>query len=60
MQEEDIKRIAGERKHRLETKKLELEENKLTREALQDRNKLYTYAGISVFVLILILILTLK
>jgi len=59
-EEEDIKRLAGERKHRLETKKLELEENKLTREALQDRNKLYTYVGIAVFILILILILTLK
>jgi len=59
-EEEDIKRLAGERKHRLETKKRELEENKLTREALQDRNKLYTYAGIAVFILILVLILTLK
>lgn len=56
-EKEDIARLAGERADRLEVKKAELEERKLVREQAEKQNKMYTYVGIAIFVLILLFLI---
>jgi hypothetical protein len=56
-EKEDIARLAGERADRLEVKRAELEERKLVREQAEKQNKMYTYVGIAIFVLILLFLI---